>query len=261
MPYHKNGTVRYLSFDSLDQERVTHAVFTRRGGVSPRPWDSLNFGSTVGDELKNVVVNRQRAFECLNLDYQSTFDVWQVHSKDVVVANAPRPPEVKHQKADIIVTDKPGVVLLMRFADCVPLLFYDPHHHIAGIAHAGWLGTVKGVASAAVEALRANYQTDPRDLIAVIGPSIGPDHYQIGPEVAERITASFGQDTSAVLNRIDGRIYFDLWLANLIQLEQAGVRTIESAQICTACHLEDWYSHRGQHGKAGRFGVLIGLLG
>jgi copper oxidase (laccase) domain-containing protein len=91
-----------MTFDSLDSGRVIHAAFTRLGGISPRPWDSLNFGSTVGDEAKNVVVNRQRAFECLGLDYQSSFDVWQVHGRDIAIADAPRPPEVKRQKADIL---------------------------------------------------------------------------------------------------------------------------------------------------------------
>jgi hypothetical protein len=261
MPYHQDGAVKYFTFDSLDPARVIHAAFTRLGGVSPRPWDSLNFGSTVGDEAKNVVVNRHRAFECLGLDYQSSFDVWQVHGRDIAIADAPRHPEVEHQKADIIMTDKPGVVLLMRFADCVPLLFYDPRHHVVGIAHAGWQGTVKGVASTAVEALHTRFQADPQDLIAVIGPSIGPDHYQIGPDVANQVVSAFGQDASAVLKNEDGRISLDLWLANRIQLDRSGVKNIESTQICTACHLEDWYSHRGQHGRTGRFGVLIALRG
>jgi hypothetical protein len=259
MQEHRTGTVKYLTSDSLNSEGVVHAMFTRHGGVSPEPWDSLNFGSTVGDDVSHVAVNRQRAFESLGLDHHATFDVWQVHSKDVAVAKVPRTAEVKHQKADIIVTDQPGMVLLMRFADCVPLLMYDAHMHVAAIAHAGWLGTVKGVARATVEALSVTYHTDPKDLVAVIGPSIGSDHYEIGAEVAAQVESTFGKDSQEVLVRKNGSIFFDLWTANRIQLEQAGVRKIDCAEICTACHLNDWYSHRGQHGKTGRFGVLIGL--
>lgn len=259
MQYHQNDGIRYLTFDSIDSTRVIHSVFTRRGGVSHQPWDSLNFGSTVGDDLKNVIVNRNRAFGCLDLDYHSSFDVWQVHSKDVVVADAPRPAEVKHQKADIILTDRPGVILLMRFADCVPLLFYDPHRNVVAIAHAGWQGTVKGVAKATIEALHDKFHSNPDDLIAAIGPSIGPDHYQIGQDVVDQVITTFGQDSTAVLHNRNNHTVLDLWLANQIQIEQAGIKHIECAQICTACHQEDWYSHRGQHGKTGRFGVLIGL--
>ena len=261
MPYHDVGTIRYLTFGSLDQERIIHAAFTRRGGVSPQPWDSLNFGSTVGDDLSNVADNKRRAFTCLDLDYRLAFDVWQVHSKDVAIAEAPRHPDVKHAKADIILTDKPGIVLLMRFADCVPLLFFDPRRRVVGIAHAGWQGTVKGVSFAAVEALRARYQSEPQDLIAAIGPSIGPDHYQVGADVVNQVAEAFGHDASSVLVRRNGNVSLDLWQANRIQLEQAGVKNIESVEICTACHLEDWYSHRAQNGKAGRFGVLIALQG
>lgn len=259
MVFHENGMIRYLTFESLSSERVIHAAFTRHGGVSPQPWDSLNFGSTVGDNLENVFENRQRAFECLNLDCKSTFDVWQVHSKDVAIANAPRHQYEMHQKADIILTDRPGVILLMRFADCVPLLLYDPRHRAIGIAHAGWQGTVKFVANTMVNALHEKYLSNPKDLIAVIGPSIGPDHYHIGTEVIDLVEGAFGQDASAVLIRENGHTSLDLWLANRLQLDQAGVKHIETSQICTACHLDDWYSHRGQNGKAGRFGVVIKL--
>lgn len=261
MPYQQVGDIKYLQSDLLESEPVTQAMFTRHGGVSPQPWDSLNFGSTVGDELKNVAVNRQKALDALGLDDDSVFDVWQVHSRAVAVAGAPRPPEEKHQKADIILTDRPGVVLLMRFADCVPLLFYDPRRHVAGIAHAGWQGTVKNVAGAAVQALHDRFHSQPEDLIGVIGPSIGPDHYPIGTDVVDQVNTAFGQEAVSVLSHQNGHVHLDLWLANRIQLEQAGVKKIETTQICTACHLQDWYSHRGQHGKTGRFGALISLRG
>lgn len=259
MQFHDKDNIRYLTFDSLEQEKVVHAAFTRHGGISPQPWDSLNFGSTVGDELANVVENRQRAYACLDLDFSSTFDVWQIHSKDVAIAESPRAVDEKHQKADIILTDKPGVVLLMRFADCVPLLFFDPLKYVIGIAHAGWQGTVKSVATTTVQALHALYQTKPQDLLAVIGPSIGPDHYQVGDDVVSQVITAFGQDASEILLPMDGQTTLDLWNANRIQLEHAGVTHVEVAHICTACHVDDWFSHRGQMGKAGRFGVVITL--
>jgi hypothetical protein len=260
MQINKQGAIEYLSSDALDPARVIHAIFTRKGGISPSPWDSLNFGSTVGDELGNVFENKRRAFESMRIDQNSIFDVWQVHSREVIFTNSPRHSTEKHQKADIIVTDQPGVVLLMRFADCVPLLFYDRHKNVAGIAHAGWQGTVKGVATTVVDAMRSNYYSHPADITAIIGPSIGPDHYKIGPDVVDQVKLAFGNDSSSILHQGDGYTYFDLWSANRIQLEHSGVRVIETSGICTACHPEDWYSHRGQGGKTGRFGVIISLL-
>ncbi|HEX8992605.1 MAG TPA: polyphenol oxidase family protein, partial [Anaerolineales bacterium] len=182
MPFYSNNGLRYYTFDSLPRT-VIHGVFTRRGGVSPAPWHSLNVGGTVGDDREHVQENRTRSFDALGRRLDSLFDVWQVHSADVVFADAPRPPSVDHHKADVIFTDRPEVTLYMRFADCVPILLHDPKKHLAGIAHAGWLGTVRGTAAAAVSAMRQRYGSKPEDILAAIGPSIGVDHYEVGPDV------------------------------------------------------------------------------
>src|SRR5512146_2188191 len=151
MPFNSHNGVRYYTFDSLP-DTVLHGVFTRQGGVSPAPWDTLNVGGTVGDDRERVLENRTRSFEALGRHMDSLFDVWQVHSADAVFAEAPRPPEVDHYKADIIFTDQPTVTLYMRFADCVPILLHDPKRKVVGLAHAGWLGTVRGASAAAVRA-------------------------------------------------------------------------------------------------------------
>ncbi len=258
MPFHTTDGVRYLTFEHFPQS-IVHAIFTRQGGLSPAPWDSLNLGGTVGDERERVLENRHRAFRALGRDPHSMFDVWQVHSADVVIAQAPhfsRPPEFK---ADAILTDQPGVTLFMRFADCVPILLYDPKKGVVGIAHAGWQGTVKKILKATVQALQAAYGSNPADILAAIGPSIGPDHYEIGPDVIERVRAGFDGDSPSLLQTHNGRVHFDLWAANRLTLEQAGVGQVEIAKLCTACAPDDWYSHRAQHGKTGRFGALIGL--
>lgn len=236
---------------------MTHAVFTREGGVSPAPWQALNMGGTVGDDPANVVENRERAFQALGRPVDSLYDVWQVHSADVVCAEVPRPLTTPHLKADAILTDRPQVTLFMRFADCVPVLLYDPVRRAAGIAHAGWMGTVRRTAAAAVQAMTAQYGSQPGDLLAGIGPSIGAHHYEIGPEVAEQVRTAFGQDAGVVLPARNGAVQFDLWAANRLVLEQAGVRHIEISGLCTACDLSAWYSHRAEKGRTGRFGALI----
>lgn len=256
MPFfHRNG-LRFFQFDSL---HIRHAVFTRQGGVSPEPWDSLNVGGTVGDEIERVRKNRMLSFEALGCTPESIFDVWQVHSADAVCADAPRTPDEPYQKADIILTDRPEVTLFMRFADCVPILVHDTVRGVIGIAHAGWLGTVRDVAGALVGTLHGKYGSQPSDLIACIGPSIGPDHYEVGEDVIAQVRQTFGADSDRVIQSWNAGIHFDLWKANQYLLERAGVARIELARLCTACHTDDWYSHRAEKGKTGRFGALISL--
>lgn len=264
MPFQDVNGVRFFTFDSLQAHGVVHAVFTRHGGVSPAPWHSLNVGGTVGDEVERVVENRLRSLQALGRDPTRIYDVWQVHSADVVRANGPRPASQPHLKADGLVSDRSDLTLYMRFADCVPIFLVDPLKKVYGIAHAGWQGTVKKVASALVEAFVTGYSSRPEDLAAGIGPSIGPDHYEIGPDVIEQVQSAFGENTKDLLSTSNGdlsgsKVKFDLWKANQLVLEQAGVRQIEVAGICTACHVDDWYSHRAEAGRTGRFGALIGL--
>ena len=262
MPFYQPEHVRYFTFESLNEDKITHAVFTRQGGVSPQPWESLNVGALAGDDPARVTENRLRCFRTVGRNPETMYDVWQVHGSEVVFTDTPRPSSVPHLKADAILTDRPGVTLFMRFADCVPVLLADPNRRVVGLAHAGWLGTIKRTAAAAVTGMVEKYHSDPSDIIACIGPSIGAHHYEVGTEVADQVRNAFGADAQSLLVASNGnehRVQFDLWAANRLILEQCGLRKIELAGLCTACRLDDWYSHRGEAGQTGRFGVLIGL--
>jgi YfiH family protein len=259
MAFHQSGGIRYYTFDSFNDPSITHAIFTRQGGLSPKPWDSLNMGGLVGDERERIIQNRLRAFESVGRAPDSLYDVWQVHSAEVVCTDSPRSPDTPHLEADAILTDNPKVTLFMRFADCVPILLFDPIRRVVGLIHAGWQGTVKKVVSAAVKSMMESYGSRPVNVLAGIGPSIGVHHYSIGPEVTARVRQVFGEDADLLLPGQNGAVQFDLWAANRILLERVGVEQIEVANLCTACHLEDWYSHRGEKGQTGRFGVLVGL--
>jgi YfiH family protein len=147
----------------------------------------------------------------------------------------------------------------MRFADCVPIFLYDPKNRAVGLAHSGWLGTVRAAPVAAVQAMAEAFGTHPEDLYVGIGPAIGPDHYTVGSEVAEGMRATFGPSAENHLQTHDGEVYLNLWSANRHLLERAGVKSIEVAELCTACHLEDWFSHRGEGRITGRFGAMIAL--
>ena len=107
--------------------------------------------------------------------------------------------------------------------------------------------------------MQREFGSRPGDILAFIGPSIGPDHYEVGADVLERVTATFGDQAVGLIERRDGRSYLDLWAANRLQLEQAGVKQIEVAGLCTACHTDDWFSHRAENGRTGRFGALMAL--
>ncbi|RPJ23134.1 MAG: peptidoglycan editing factor PgeF [Chloroflexi bacterium] len=256
MAFTQHNGIRYYQFETL---QACHALFTRHGGVSPDPWGSLNVGGTVGDDLARVHQNRTLSFQALGCAPESIFDVWQVHSADVVCARAPRPVDASLRQADIILTDQPNVTLFMRFADCVPILLHDPRNGIIGMAHAGWMGTLRDVATSTVEAMKKNYGSKPADIVAGVGPSIGPDHYEIGADVILQVMQKHGDASDLLLKSHHGKIHFNLWEANRFALERAGVGQIEVSGICTACHTEDWFSHRAEKGRTGRFGALISL--
>ncbi|MEN4013236.1 MAG: peptidoglycan editing factor PgeF [Bellilinea sp.] len=258
MDYCQLKGLEYLTFSIFNGE-VVHGIFTRAGGVSPAPWDSLNTGGTVGDPRENVIANRQRIFTAMRLDVESIFDVWQVHSDDIIIANAPRPLNQPHEKADAILTQCPDVSLFMRFADCVPILLYDPVDQVVGLVHAGWMGTVNKIAMKTIKVMQENLGCHPENIFAGIGPSIGVDHYVIREDVAEKVRESFGARAKEVLTTHNQAVYFDLWEANRILLNDAGVKSIEIAGECTACNTQRWYSHRAEDGKTGRFGALIRL--
>jgi polyphenol oxidase len=261
MPFIERGNLKAYTFDVLKSPGIIQGIFSRRGGVSPQPWMSLNHGGTVGDDRMNVIENRKRVFDFVGRSVETIFDVWQVHSSDVICARKPRPLDEPHQKADAILTDDPTITLFMRFADCVPIFLHDPKKHVIGIVHAGWQGTVKDIPGAAVRAMTQEYGSNSADIVAGIGPSIGPDHYPVGENVIQAATATFPDHLDKILYNKGSATHFDLWTANQISLQRAGVEQVQVAGICTACHLEDWFSHRGEQGKTGRFGALLAMEG
>jgi polyphenol oxidase len=258
MTFHDREGLRFFTFSTLDQAGVPHAIFTRRGGVSRPPYASLNFGFSVGDDLSAAEENRRRAFAGVERNPSTSPDIYQVHSDRVLPARL-RAPQEALPEADGWIANSPEFTLSLRFADCVPILLYDPVNYAVGIAHAGWKGTASRIAARAVEAMRQHYGSQPANILAGIGPSIGPDHYLVGSDVAQSIHASYGdQATSLLLQQGDGW-RLNLWSANETALRAAGVQQIETAGLCTACHTEDWFSHRAENGRTGRFGAMIWL--
>lgn len=261
-----NNVVFYQHSDLRYQDGISHAVFTRRGGVSRAPYDSLNVGSTVGDDRDSVLENKTIMSGIIGVDPASVRTTWQVHGAAVYQASSRKIQNGELPKADAIITNEYDLPLEMRFADCVPLLFYDRVNRAIGLAHAGWRGTVAGVGPATVKAMKKAFGTRPSDLFVGIGPSIGPCCYEIGPEVVTQVHEAFRSQRDVLVpngngNNGSSHMHFDLWKANRLSLEASGVEHIESANLCTACNNSEFFSHRAEAGRTGRFGVMIVLGG
>ncbi|RLC91221.1 MAG: peptidoglycan editing factor PgeF [Chloroflexi bacterium] len=251
--------VALYRFEGLNRaEGVVHAVLTRIGGVSQGPYATLNLGHTVGDDLAAVEENHRRALRTLGLKPRQVVSPYQVHGARVgVVGRAHR--GTVQPATDALVTAVPAVPLLMRFADCAPILLFDPVRRVVGMAHAGWRGVVAGTVEATIRTMMERLGCDPVSLWAGIGPTIGPCCYAVGPEIAAAVQAACPPGAD-VVRSADRQAYLDLPAAVEAQLRAAGVEQIEDAGLCTACHVDEFFSHRAEHGRTGRFGVVMELL-
>jgi YfiH family protein len=167
------------------------------------------------------------------------------------------------EQTDALVTDVRGAVLCVTLADCVPVVIYDPIRHVVGLAHAGWGGTVRRISSRTVEVMQERWGSQPDELLAAIGPSIGPDEYEVGPEVIEQARRAYGRQSGRIIRPgPNGKANFDLWEANALDLELTGVcrARIEIAGISTAAALDRFYSHRLEgRPQTGRFITAVAL--
>jgi hypothetical protein len=255
MQRHTHEQLAWYTFDALP---VKHGFFTRLGGVSTGIWSSLNLSPSTGDERAPVRENRARMMRALGVTRWITS--WLVHGSTVRTIRAadldsPSDPDLVH--ADAMITNERGFALTLRFADCIPVVFYDWRREAIGIAHAGWKGIVNQVLPDTVRALRAAYGSEPADIIAGIGPCIGPEKFEVGPDVAAEIQNAVPE--RVVIETPDAKPRVDLWCAAQSQLRAAGLTEIQSANICTASNTHEWFSHRAERGQTGRFGVAVEL--
>lgn len=245
-------------FASLGDPGLLHAVTTRHGGVSPPPWATLNLGGSVKDDPQAVSLNHERLCAALGIQCTSLVTAHLTHSATVAVATAAHR-ESMFPATDGLVTATPGVYLIMRYADCVPVLLFDPIRRAVGLVHAGWRGTLALVTQRTAQAMIDTFGCQAADIRAAIGPSIGPCCYEVGDEVATQTRAVFDGAAAVLLPRGPRRVHLDLWAANRVQLEAIGVTQVETAALCTACHVNDYFSHRAEAGRTGRFAAVIGL--
>lgn len=245
------------AFETYPQ--LTQAIFTRNGGVSQHPYHSLNLGSLVGDEPAAVRQNLQLVYQAVDVTPAQVVTCHLVHGAKVLTVTQTNLQPMMGQ-ADGLVSREAGVHLIMCYADCTPLIFFDPQQSVIGLAHAGWRSTMQNIAGAMVEAMQ-RLGCQPGNIIAVIGPAIGPCCYEIGPEVVTEVQQNFTEADYLLshANPATGQAHFDLWAANRHQLIAQGINQIIETNLCTACHTDIFFSHRAEGGWTGRFGVIIGL--
>lgn len=260
MNRHLSNGLAYYTFEALDAfGELVHAVTTRHGGVSTGQWSSLNLTTGTGDDPAAVEENLRLTSNALGLRREDLVSPNQRHTANVRRVGAGDRGRV-WPHTDALITDEPGVPLLLRFADCTPILIYDPTRRALALVHSGWRGTVQAAGRAAVEALAAEFGSRPADMIAAIGPSIGPCCYEVGEDVTDAVRAAFAQPEGLLPKpNGGGRHHFDLWSANHALLHEAGVGQIELAAICTACRTDEFYSYRRERGRTGHFGAVMGL--
>lgn len=249
----------YYRFESLSDDRVIHGMFTRLGGASHGPFASLNVGHTVGDDPANVAANHAAIYQALGTCAEAVVTARQVHGNRVAAVSAEDGGKT-FPETDALISNVPGLFLLLRFADCVPIFLTAPKQGAVGLAHAGWQGTLQEIAIQTVRAMAATFGCRPEDLRVGLGPAIGPCCFEVGPEVIEQLRA-LGSFSEEFITRPqpNGHAYADLWQANASQLRQVGVQHIEFANLCTSCHLDEFYSHRAERGLTGRLAAVIGL--
>jgi polyphenol oxidase len=273
MQKHTRESVEFLTFDSLSCfDNVTCFVTTRRGGLSEGALEGLNLGMRCGDDPDIVIDNRSQ----LSLITGAFPDLLtfgnQVHGTNVrrltgdLIGSGALDPETAIADTDALVTDLHDVPLVVLVADCAVVAMFDPEKKAVGLAHAGWRGTVAGIAAATVQKMAEEFGSSPGDIVAGIGPSIGPCCFEVGDEVAERFAEAFPDAQKRVVQSGRGTARVDLWNANRLQLSGAGLldKNIETADLCTSCRTDLFYSHRkeastAEGGRSGRFAGVIML--
>jgi len=244
--------IPFFQFPSLSSRRqLMHGIFTRHGGVSNPPFNTLNISYSVGDRQENVAENLSKIRNVIKA--KDIVYMKQSHGDGIFVLGQNKPAESNQaSSADAMITDIPGIALLVKQADCQGIIIYDPTRNVVANVHCGWRGNVQNILGRVVVRMKAVFGCDKSGLLAAIGPSLGPccsefvSYKDIFPEVFERFMVQ--------------KNYFDLWAVSCWQLQRAGLRedNIEVAGICTCCRTDLFYSYRGE-GKTGRFGTVAML--
>ena len=260
--------VGYLTFKKLEEYSfLKHAFSTRLGGVSEGYFRYMNLIYKDEDKKENVQENRKIFCKAAGIDINTLVKPGLTHSKNVGVAKAENigsgindvPPDFK--ETDGLITNEPRVTLVTSHADCTSIFVLDPNKKAIGLAHAGWRGTVNGIAKEVISKMANEFKCLPSDLICAIGPSICANCYVVKEDVVKEFQKVNFLDINKVILKLNGEFHIDLYEANKQVLLESGVKeeNIVISDICTMCNSDLLFSHRATKGKRGGMLAMMSL--
>ena len=231
------------SFRDLD-----HAFSTRLGGVSPEPYNNLNLGMNVGDADENVFKNRDLFFRSINANQEQVASGIQVHGNRIKKIEDPG----LFDSTDGLITNKKNIVLVIKTADCIPVLLYDSGHHVIAAIHAGWRSVTQEILPKSVKIMRSDYGSKPEEINCAIGPSIRSCCYEVQRDVSDQFPGK------SIVRRND-RLFLDLVKVIKSQMLNSGIlpENIDDSVTCTCCHEKLFYSYRRDGAQSGRMMMAV----
>ncbi len=272
----RSGDVEFITFPAFEgRPELVQAFSTRIGGVSEGMFSSMNLGRMQMDDPEKVRENFRRFCGAIGISADNIVMSEQQHTTNIRIATAADRGkglwrERDYEAIDGLITNEKNVALCLSFADCVPVYMYDPVNHAIALVHSGWKGTVGHISAKAAAKMFEQYGSRAEDLIAVIGPSICRDCYEVSEDLYEAFSETFTPDEVAQIFsdeldengvKVPGKYLLDLWLAVRITLRGAGLKeeNIHTTDICTCCNSENLFSHRASHGQRGNLAAVMML--
>lgn len=260
--------VPYISYRALaDIKWLKNGFSTRLGGVSEGVLSTMNLGFGRNDLPENVVKNHEIIANAIGFNPENIVASKQTHTTNVKIVSKKDCGkgiyrERDYDDVDGMITNEKGIVLATYFADCVPLYMVDTKNKAIGLSHSGWRGTVGKIGKVTLDLMKETYGTNPKDVIACIGPSICRDCYEVSEDVATEFEAAFkGSEKDILINKGNGKYQLDLWECNYIIFKECGVyeENIHMPDICTCHNMEMMFSHRATQGRRGNLAAFLSI--
>ena len=262
----KDGLI-YLTIPAFEETgTVKHCFTTRIGGVSRGIYNSLNTSDDKEDPVENVHRNLELVCGAVGIDYRNLVFSDQTHEDNIRIVSIADlgkgisvPKDIRN--TDGLMTNIPGIPLITFYADCVPLFFLDKENKAIAVVHSGWKGTVQKIGVKTIRQMTEVYGTKPEDCLAGIGPSIGPECFEVGQEVADQFAESLGTRSHIIKPMENGKYTVDLWGANKLMLMEMGVpeNNITISGLCTKCREDLFFSYRRDKGRTGSMSAIMEL--
>jgi hypothetical protein len=267
MKAYNSGGLAHYKFNILEPFHETrHFVTGRAGGFSNNHYSSLNIGFGTDDEPETVLKNRNALCGSLGIPLDWFIFPHQTHSANISIVDHTHIGKGAFSRVgaiadtDALITNCKNICIVVQVADCVPILLIDPENGVIASVHAGWRGTLQEILCLTIKKMVETFKTNPENIVAAIGPSIGQCCYEVGEELKQNFIENNSKNSEFFINK-ENHLHLDLWAANKTQLLQSGVkeRNIEIAEICTKCNNDKFFSSRANNGITGRFisGIML----